>query len=83
MTGTGEVFKRRLRDGLGEFPIDCALEDTTMRLHYRVRPLQTEQQQGGTATPAAASSAASWVFDSRVSGAAATPVPPIEFDTGA
>eukprot|EP00198_Chlamydomonas_reinhardtii_P000593 XP_001689928.1 peptidyl-prolyl cis-trans isomerase, FKBP-type [Chlamydomonas reinhardtii] len=30
MTGTGEVTKKRLREGTGDFPIDCPLNDTTV-----------------------------------------------------
>jgi len=36
MTGTGEVTKRRLREGEGEFPIDCPLEDCKVLIHYKV-----------------------------------------------
>ncbi|KAK9805627.1 hypothetical protein WJX72_008874 [[Myrmecia] bisecta] len=35
MTGTGEVTKRRVKDGVGEFPIDCPIEDSRVRVHYR------------------------------------------------
>ncbi|GFR52572.1 hypothetical protein Agub_g15164 [Astrephomene gubernaculifera] len=38
MTGTGEVTKKRVREGSGEFPIDCPLHDTTVRMHYKARP---------------------------------------------
>lgn len=34
MTGTGEVMKRRVRDGQGDFPVDCPLEDCNVRIHY-------------------------------------------------
>ena len=54
MTGDGQVTKRRLRDGQGEFPIDCPLHDTTVTLHYRVRQL-------GFGGP--------WVYDSRLGDA--------------
>lgn len=52
MTGDGRVMKKRLREGTGEFPVDCPLHDTTVRLHYRVRSLAEP-------TPGP------WVFDSR------------------
>ncbi|WIA33522.1 hypothetical protein OEZ86_006647 [Tetradesmus obliquus] len=35
MTGDGSVTKKRLREGHGDFPVDCPLQDTTVRLHYR------------------------------------------------
>lgn len=58
MTGDGAVTKRRLQEGQGEFPVDCPLHDTSVRLHYRARSLA-----GGTPGP--------WVFDTRSSAAAA------------
>jgi hypothetical protein len=36
MTGDGSVVKRRIRDGRGEFPVDCPIEDSSVRVHYRV-----------------------------------------------
>ena len=47
MTGTGEVLKRRLKDGQGEFPVDCPLTDTTVRAHYRVRAVRGGVPQVG------------------------------------
>jgi hypothetical protein len=35
MTGDGSVVKRTLRKGQGEFPVDCPLEDSSVRVHYR------------------------------------------------
>lgn len=35
MTGDGGVVKRIVRKGEGEFPLDCPLEDSRVRLHYR------------------------------------------------
>jgi hypothetical protein len=35
MTGDGSVVKRRIRDGHGEFPVDCPIEDSSVRVHYR------------------------------------------------
>lgn len=43
MTGTGEVLKRRLREGRGEFPIDCPLEDNAVRVHYKAFRLDTKE----------------------------------------
>jgi hypothetical protein len=37
MTGDGSVVKRRIRDGRGEFPVDCPIEDSSVRVHYRWR----------------------------------------------
>ncbi len=34
LTGTGEVTKRRIKEGVGEFPVDCPLEDCAVRVHY-------------------------------------------------
>ena len=83
VTGTGEVMKWRLREGQGEFPLDCPLHDTSVQLHYRVRAVR-----GGAAGP--------WLLDTRTregctdsskGGAAPSPesgadAPPIELDTG-
>lgn len=41
MTGTGEVTKRRLREGVGEFPIDCPLEDNAVKAHFKAYNLDT------------------------------------------
>lgn len=35
MTGDGSVIKRRIKDGRGEFPVDCPIEDSSVRVHYR------------------------------------------------
>ncbi len=43
MTGTGEVTKRRIREGIGEFPIDCPLEDNAVRVHYKAFRLSDNQ----------------------------------------
>ena len=45
MTGTGEVTKRRVREGRGEFPVDCPLDDCAVRVHFRVRRPDTSQVQ--------------------------------------
>lgn len=87
MTGDGGVLKRRLQEGEGEFPVDCPLHDTTVRLHYRVRSLA-----GDTPGP--------WLYDSRThrtdtsstssgnsanstsAAAGGVSAPPLEVDTG-
>lgn len=35
LVGDGQVVKRRIRDGQGEFPIDCPLQDSLLRIHYK------------------------------------------------
>jgi hypothetical protein len=35
MTGDGGVVKRTVRKGRGEFPVDCPLEDSRVRVHLR------------------------------------------------
>jgi hypothetical protein len=60
VTGDGAVLKRRLQEGQGEFPVDCPLHDTSVRLHYRARSLA-----GGVPGP--------WVYDTRTAAAAAAP----------
>ncbi len=91
MTGTGEVTKKRLKEGAGEFPIDCPLHDTTVRVHYRARRAahqhpQQEQQQPGEEGGDTGESAASapegagerpWLFDSR-----SLQQEPLSVDTG-
>lgn len=42
MTGNGEVTKRRVREGVGEFPVDCPLEDCAVRVHYTARVAGTD-----------------------------------------
>jgi hypothetical protein len=59
VTGDSAVLKRRLQEGEGEFPVDCPLHDTSVRLHYRARSLA-----GGAPGP--------WVFDTRSTAAPAS-----------
>lgn len=93
MTGTGEITKRRLKEGDGEFPIDCPLNDTTIRVHYRVRRLDLCQPlKADSRGPQGASN--EWVYDTRqpqavpdsavsASGEAADlAAAPVEIDTG-
>lgn len=40
LRGDGSMRKRRLREGKGTFPMDCPLEDSRVRLHYRVLSVQ-------------------------------------------
>ncbi|KAF8728781.1 hypothetical protein HU200_018059 [Digitaria exilis] len=35
MLGDGRLIKRRVVDGKGEFPMDCPLHDSLLRVHYR------------------------------------------------
>ncbi|CAN7051890.1 unnamed protein product [Brassica rapa subsp. trilocularis] len=35
MLGDGRLIKRRIRDGRGEFPMDCPLQDSRLSIHYR------------------------------------------------
>jgi hypothetical protein len=43
LTGSGEVIKRRIKEGVGEFPIDCPLEDNAVRVHFKASVADTEQ----------------------------------------
>ncbi len=43
LTGTGEVTKRRVKDGRGEFPMDCPLEDNRVCIHYTACMVSTGQ----------------------------------------
>lgn len=58
MTSDGGVVKRTVRPGRGEFPVDCPLEDSLVRVHYRVRAVGEEQ----------------WLADSRGTDGQAAPV---------
>ncbi|XP_042512002.1 peptidyl-prolyl cis-trans isomerase PASTICCINO1 isoform X2 [Macadamia integrifolia] len=35
MLGDGRLIKRRIRDGRGEFPMDCPLHDSLLCVHYK------------------------------------------------
>lgn len=43
MLGDGRLIKRRLRDGKGEFPMDCPLQDSLLLVHYKVMLLNEEK----------------------------------------
>ncbi|XP_020526603.1 peptidyl-prolyl cis-trans isomerase PASTICCINO1 isoform X2 [Amborella trichopoda] len=43
MLGDGRLIKRRIRDGKGEFPMDCPLHDSLLRVHYRGMLLDEER----------------------------------------
>mmetsp|Transcript_41826 Transcript_41826/g.108277 ORF Transcript_41826/g.108277 Transcript_41826/m.108277 type:complete len:588 (+) Transcript_41826:113-1876(+) len=53
MTGDGSVTKRRVRDGVGEFPMDCPLEDCAVRVHYKLRAAGAEVYDTRAAGPPA------------------------------
>ncbi|KAJ0027515.1 hypothetical protein Pint_35291 [Pistacia integerrima] len=44
MLGDGRLIKRRLRDGKGEFPMDCPLHDSLLRVHYKGMLLNEERR---------------------------------------
>ncbi|KAF2301335.1 hypothetical protein GH714_022869 [Hevea brasiliensis] len=44
MLGDGRLMKRRLRDGRGEFPMDCPLHDSLLRVHYKGMLLNEEKK---------------------------------------
>lgn len=56
MTGDGQVLKKRIKEGTGDFPVDCPLHDTRIRCHYRVRQLTNPTNSGP------------WVFDTTHQG---------------
>ncbi len=35
MTGNGEVMKRRIKEGRGQFPMDCPMADSRLQIHYK------------------------------------------------
>ncbi|KAF5193827.1 Peptidyl-prolyl cis-trans isomerase pasticcino1 [Thalictrum thalictroides] len=43
MLGDGRLIKRRVRDGRGEFPMDCPLHDSLLRVHYKGMLLGEEE----------------------------------------
>ncbi|CAN1849949.1 Peptidyl-prolyl cis-trans isomerase PASTICCINO1 [Linum perenne] len=43
MLGDGRLIKRRIRDGKGEFPMDCPLHDSLLRVHYKAMLLNDEK----------------------------------------
>lgn len=43
MLGDGRLIKRRIRDGKGEFPMDCPLHDSLLRVHYKGMLLNEER----------------------------------------
>ncbi|XP_043806860.1 peptidyl-prolyl cis-trans isomerase PASTICCINO1 isoform X2 [Manihot esculenta] len=44
MLGDGRLIKRRLHDGKGEFPMDCPLHDSLLRVHYKGMLLNEEKK---------------------------------------
>ncbi|KAL8039289.1 hypothetical protein ABFX02_10G025700 [Erythranthe guttata] len=41
--GDGRLIKRRVRDGRGEFPMDCPLQDSLLHVHYKGMLLNEEK----------------------------------------
>ncbi|KAG9138639.1 hypothetical protein Leryth_020479 [Lithospermum erythrorhizon] len=41
--GDGRLIKRRIRDGRGDFPMDCPLQDSLLRVHYKGTLLNEEK----------------------------------------
>ncbi|KAF3449037.1 hypothetical protein FNV43_RR09761 [Rhamnella rubrinervis] len=44
MLGDGRLIKRRIRDGKGDFPMDCPLQDSLLRVHYKGMLLNEEKR---------------------------------------
>ncbi|XP_030951718.1 peptidyl-prolyl cis-trans isomerase PASTICCINO1 [Quercus lobata] len=44
MLGDGRLIKRRIRDGKGDFPMDCPLHDSLLRVHYKGMLLDDERR---------------------------------------
>ncbi|KAL2658937.1 hypothetical protein AAZV13_03G055100 [Glycine max] len=44
MLGDGRLIKRRIRDGKGDFPMDCPLHDSLLRVHYKGTVLNEEKR---------------------------------------
>lgn len=44
MLGDGRLIKRRIRDGKGEFPMDCPLHDSLLHVHYKGMLLNEEKK---------------------------------------
>ncbi|KAM0948338.1 putative peptidylprolyl isomerase [Dioscorea sansibarensis] len=43
MLGDGRLIKRRIVDGRGEFPMDCPLQDSQLKVHYKGMLLSEEK----------------------------------------
>lgn len=43
LTGDGGLTKRRVKDGRGEFPMDCPLEDNRVSIHFVARLMASGQ----------------------------------------
>ncbi|KAG1666907.1 hypothetical protein FOA52_005967 [Chlamydomonas sp. UWO 241] len=98
LIGDGSAFKKRTVQGAGEFPVDCPVEDTTVRIHYRVRALELRDGaplESALASGSSSGSGREWAFDTRSSGGdggdggsgdesggGGSGRPHVEFDTG-
>lgn len=65
LTGDATAFKKRIKAGDGDFPVDCPVEDTTVRIHYRMSPLPRISSATLESALASSASAVEWAFDSR------------------
>lgn len=81
VTADGGVLKRRLQEGEGEFPVDCPLHDTSVRLHYRVRSLAGPSPGPWLADSRTRSSSSS-TDPAKGGGSGPDAAPPLEVDTG-
>ena len=87
--GGGHVVKRTRAKGRGDFPVDCPLEDSTVRVHLRVGTAAAADAANAAScllpenaflpAPAAAREQGRWAVDTRGPDGAAAPR---EFDTG-
>ena len=83
--GDGVVFKRREKEGAGEFPADCPVHDCTCRVHFSVRVCPSGDKggfiDGGFSTlEGAAGADGDVVYDTRA--AVAPGGRPLEFQLG-
>jgi len=63
--GDGVVFKRREKEGAGEFPADCPVHDCTCRAHFSVRVLPSSGFISGFSTHETNDTAGKVVYDTR------------------
>jgi len=84
LAGDGTAFKKRVADGDGEFPVDCPVQDTTVRIHYRVAQLALADDASlasalsSNISGGGSGGVTTWAYDTRGTGDGE----PMEFDTG-